>query len=129
MTVVFNWQLARPERLNSFARHPLISHLCTQGPDRLLGDEPAKLLSKETPLEEKKKIIFDYYDKLVADYDKFMRPTGEKEWPAKTCRDLAIARPDKPSGSYFIDPNEVTSVLHAHTTTTHSQKCAFLLHT
>lgn len=56
------------------------------------------MLSPDTPLEEKKKIVLEYYEKLVADYEKLVRPTGEKEWPAKTCRDLALARPESKSG-------------------------------
>lgn len=63
-----------------------------------MGDEPARLLSPDTSIEEKKKIVFEYYDKLVKEYDKLKRPTGEKEWPAKTCRDLSIDHPDYKNG-------------------------------
>lgn len=34
------------------------------------------------------------------------KPTGEKDSPARTCKELAIAKPELPSGDYWIDPNE-----------------------
>ena len=34
------------------------------------------------------------------------KPNGEKEFPAKTCKDLAIAYPELQSGNYWIDPND-----------------------
>lgn len=77
-----------------------------KGPDLLAGDEPAKLFEATVPLEEKRRIVFDYYRRLVDEYDKLRHPTGEKDAPARTCRDLAASRPDLPDGLYWIDPNE-----------------------
>lgn len=39
-------------------------------------------------------------------YDKLNKPTGEKTSPARTCKELAIAKPEIISGEYWIDPNE-----------------------
>lgn len=35
-----------------------------------------------------------------------MKPNGQKNSPAKTCRDLFVAYPDYQSGEYWIDPND-----------------------
>lgn len=34
------------------------------------------------------------------------QPTGEKDSPARTCKELSKARPELPSGDYWLDPNE-----------------------
>ncbi|KAH7951216.1 hypothetical protein HPB52_006844 [Rhipicephalus sanguineus] len=77
-----------------------------KGPDPLAGDEPAKLFDATVPLDEKRRIVFDYYRRLVDEYDKLRHPTGEKDAPARTCRDLAALHPELPDGLYWIDPNE-----------------------
>ena len=75
--------------------------VCLKGPDPLLGDDPNKLLSSDISNEEKKRIVFEYYEKLVQEYKKLRSPTGEKDAPAKTCKDLAIAHPTFLSGNWF----------------------------
>lgn len=77
-----------------------------KGPDPLAGDEPAKLFDSNVPLEEKQRIVFDYYRRLVDEYDRLRHPTGQKDAPARTCRDLAISHPELQDGLYWIDPNE-----------------------
>lgn len=77
-----------------------------KGPDPLSGDEPSKLFDASVPVEEKKRIVFEYYRKLVEEYERLRSPTGDKDAPAKTCRDLALSHPELPDGSYWIDPNE-----------------------
>ena len=38
------------------------------------------------------------FRKLKETFADFAKPDGDKETPAKTCRDLHAAHPDKPSG-------------------------------
>lgn len=71
-----------------------------------MGDEPEKLLSPHLTPEERKNILSDYYEKLVSQYDKLRRPTGEKYFPARTCKDLFAGRSNLTSGTYYIDPNQ-----------------------
>lgn len=47
---------------------------------------------------EKQKIILSAYKKLKNSFEKFKKPNGEKENPAKTCKDLYVAYPDFKSG-------------------------------
>lgn len=51
-------------------------------------------------------MVNKYYNNLVDGYNKIRKPTGEKEWPARTCRDLSTDRPELENGVYYIDPNE-----------------------
>lgn len=95
-----------PFGYDAAALHAIMGQGQVKGPDPLVGDEPSKLFDKDVPLEEKKRIVFEYYKKLVEEYEKLRNPTGEKDAPAKTCRDLAISHPELPDGMYWIDPNE-----------------------
>merc|ERR1719222_109942 len=52
----------------------------SKGPDPLSADEPARMFGPELT-------------------------DGEKNSPAKTCKDLLTSYPDKESGEYWIDPN------------------------
>lgn len=56
--------------------------------------------------DEKRAIVFKAYENLKERFEKFKKPTGEKEYPAKTCRDLAVAYPEYKSGEYWVDPND-----------------------
>lgn len=38
------------------------------------------------------------YENLKSSFQKLVKPDGEKNSPAKTCRDLFVAYPDKLSG-------------------------------
>lgn len=46
------------------------------------------------------------YENLKVRFEKFKKPNGEKSYPAKTCRDIAVAYPEFESGNYWIDPND-----------------------
>ncbi len=43
-------------------------------------------------------MVLQAYRKLKETFADFSKPDGDKETPAKTCRDLLSAHPDKPSG-------------------------------
>jgi hypothetical protein len=46
------------------------------------------------------------YKTLKSQWERFRRPDGGRDYPAKTCRDLHVAHPELPSGDYWVDPNE-----------------------
>ncbi|UYV78315.1 hypothetical protein LAZ67_16000938 [Cordylochernes scorpioides] len=73
-----------------------------KGPDPMMGDASAKLFAPDTPLEEKKRIVFEFYEQLQKEYEEFRKPSGTKQSPARTCRDLAIAHPELPSDSKSV---------------------------
>jgi len=50
--------------------------------------------------------VLKAYENLKERFEKFKKPNGEKSYPAKTCRDLAVAYPEYKSGNYWIDPND-----------------------
>ena len=74
---------------------------------------------------ERRELIFNAYKKFKTSFEKFKKPNGEKDNPAKTCKDLYAAYPDLESGrkmfliildqiikykrligEYWVDPNE-----------------------
>ena len=71
-----------------------------QGPDPYVGDEPMKIFGSEITDDERRELIFKAYDQLKESFEKFRKPDGHKESPAKTCRDLAVAHPDLKSGKF-----------------------------
>jgi len=83
----------------------LISQGQTKGPDPLSADEPARVVGPELTDEEKKDMVIRAYKKLKESFEEFAKPDGGKNTPAKTCRDLKAAHPDKDTGEYWIDPN------------------------
>lgn len=76
----------------------------TKGPDPLSSDQPARLAKDLTP-QEQKDLVIKFYKELRSSFESFSAPDGTKDTPAKTCRDLHTAFPDKPSGEYWVDPN------------------------
>ena len=68
-----------------------------QGPDPLNSDEPARL-GKDLTDDERKEIVLMAYNQLQDKFKTLMKPDGSAESPAKTCRDLAAAYPDKENG-------------------------------
>ncbi|TGZ53900.1 Collagen alpha-2(I) chain [Temnothorax longispinosus] len=83
----------------------LIGQGQTKGPDPL-GDEPPRIFGKDIPEKERRELLLKAYENLKSSFQKLVKPDGEKNSPAKTCRDLFAAYPDKLSGEYWIDPNE-----------------------
>merc|ERR1719431_380197 len=83
----------------------------TKGPDPLQGDDsstlnPARILGREITEDERRELIVKAYEQLKSSFKKYLRPTGSKDAPAKTCKDLHYAHPELPSGEYWVDPNE-----------------------
>lgn len=69
------------------------------------GDDPSRLFSKLTD-DDRKALVVKAYEQLKVSFDKYTKPSGDKVSPARTCRDLAVAHPELPSGDYWIDPNQ-----------------------
>ena len=80
-----------------------------KGPDVESGDEPMRMFGKELSEPEKRELMLKVYSKLKETVRKFLRPDGSKEAPAKTCKDLAIAYPNFPSGKLFIQATHFIS--------------------
>lgn len=55
--------------------------------------------------EEKKNLVIRAYKNLKSSFEEFAKPNGDKNTPAKTCKDLKKTYPEKESGEYWIDPN------------------------
>ena len=70
----------------------------TKGPDPLSADEPARVFPGDLTTDEQKQMVIRAYNNLKRTFEEFAKPEGGKDTPAKTCRDLKIAHPDKPSG-------------------------------
>lgn len=51
---------------------------------------------------EKSQLILTAYKKLKTSFEKFKKPNGEKDSPAKTCKDLYAAYPNFGSGKSLI---------------------------
>lgn len=66
------------------------------------GDEPPRLFSNDLTDEERRALVMKAYQQLKKQYERFKKPDGSKEAPAKTCRDLAVAYPDFQDGWLII---------------------------
>jgi len=80
----------------------------TKGPDPLSSDEPMRVFPGDLTIDEQKRMVVRAYNNLKQTFETFAQPDGGQETPAKTCRDLHAAHPDKTSGEYWIDPNSGT---------------------
>lgn len=56
------------------------------------------MFSQDMTEQERQKLIQKAYKQLKSSFQKFIKPDGEKNSPAKTCRDLYSAYPNKLSG-------------------------------
>lgn len=64
----------------------------------MVGDEPARLFGKEMTEDERNKLLTKAYEHLKSTFQNAIKPDGNENAPARTCRDLFSAYPDKPSG-------------------------------
>lgn len=55
---------------------------------------------------DRRTLITKAYETLKSQWERYRRPDGGRDFPAKTCRDLHVAHPELPSGDYWVDPNE-----------------------
>lgn len=55
---------------------------------------------------DRRTLVMKAYETLKSQWERFRRPDGGRDHPAKTCRDLHVAHPEFPSGDYWVDPNE-----------------------
>ena len=55
---------------------------------------------------DRRTLVMKAYETLKSQFERFRRPDGGRDYPAKTCRDLHVAHPELPSGDYWVDPNE-----------------------
>lgn len=78
-----------------------------KGPDPLSSDQP-RVFPGDLTTDEQKQMVIRAYNNLKDTFETFAKPDGGKNTPSKTCRDLKLAHPDKPSGEYWIDPNSGT---------------------
>ena len=60
-------------------------------------DDPSRVFSKLTD-EDRKSLVVKAYEQLKVSFEKYTKPSGDKTAPARTCRDLAVAHPELPSG-------------------------------
>lgn len=78
-----------------------------KGPSDSMNDDPLGLFGENgITQEERRALVLKAYEQLKIQFERFKNPDGQKQSPAKTCRDLAVSHPELPSGQYWIDPNE-----------------------
>lgn len=61
---------------------------------------------RQLTFEEQRNLLKKAYEQLKRNLDNLNKPTGQKDSPARTCKELSLAQPELPSGDYWIDPNE-----------------------
>lgn len=71
-----------------------------------MGDDPNSLpprfFKDDMPAAERKAIVMKAYERLKVSLDKFLKPDGSQEAPAKTCGDIKHHHPDFESGKTFV---------------------------
>ena len=70
----------------------------TKGPDPLSSDQPMRMFGSDLASDEQKRLVMNAYNRLKDTFEGLVKPDGSKTLPAKTCRDLYQAYPEKPSG-------------------------------
>merc|ERR1712123_151885 len=83
----------------------MMSRGTNKGPDPLSADEPMRQFMPELSDQEREEIMKKAYERLRATFDNIAKPDGTQTSPAKSCKKLKSAYPEKPSGQYWMDPN------------------------
>lgn len=76
-----------------------------KGPDSLNDDPqsmPPRFFKDDMTPAEKKEVVMKAYEKLKVSLNKFLKPDGQKDSPAKTCYDIRYNHPDFKSGKVFL---------------------------
>lgn len=78
-----------------------------KGPSNIQEDSPVNRIfgDQKITIEEQRNLLKKAYEQLKRNLDNLNKPTGQKDAPARTCNELALAQPDLPTGDYWIDPN------------------------
>jgi collagen type II alpha len=67
-----------------------------------MGDDPnlmpARFFRDDMSAAERKETVMKAYERLKVSLDKFLKPDGSKEAPAKTCGDIKHHHPELESG-------------------------------
>jgi len=58
------------------------------------------MFGKDISEKERRELLVKAYENLKSSFQKLVKPDGQKDSPAKTCRDLFIAYPNKLSGEF-----------------------------
>lgn len=101
-----------PQGYDTNALAALLAHTSsmsnTKGPSNIQEDEPVKRIFDDRNFspDEQRNMIKKAYEQLKRTYDRLNKRTGEKNSPARTCKDLSLLRPELKSGEYWIDPND-----------------------
>lgn len=78
-----------------------------KGPDPLANDQPLGINPQDLSSEQQKQLVIQAYNKLKESFAEFAKPEGNQESPAKTCRELKVAHPNKNSGEVRDSCNDV----------------------
>lgn len=62
------------------------------------NDEAARIFPTDMNEEERREFIMKAFEKLKISYERFKKPDGKKDYPARSCKDLAAAHPDYENG-------------------------------
>lgn len=69
-----------------------------------MGDDPNSLPPRffrdDMSESERKEIVMKAYERLKVSLNKFLKPDGSKEAPAKTCADIKYHHPEFESGKW-----------------------------
>lgn len=76
-----------------------------KGPSNIQEDSPVGRIFADQKLtvDEQRNLLRKAYEQLKRSYDHLSKPTGEKNSPAKSCNELALAKPNLPSGDYWYE--------------------------
>lgn len=78
-----------------------------KGPSNIQDDGPINRVFGDHSFtaEEQRNIVKKAYEQLKKTYERLHKPTGTKDSPARTCKELSKSKPELGSGEYWIDPN------------------------